>query len=62
MIRADLRRARAAWIKGTLNRAERRASGFLAEADHAGCVVGFHALRATYITLLVESGASVKVV
>jgi hypothetical protein len=60
--RADLRRARAAWIKGALNRAERRASGFLTEADHAGRVVGFHALRVTFVTLLVKSGASVKAV
>jgi hypothetical protein len=43
-------------------RRERRDSGLLAEIDGTGRVVDFHALRATYITLLVKSGASVKVV
>ena len=65
MIRADLRRAKARWIKATCDpreRRERRDSEFLAERDGAGRVVDFHALRATYITLLVRSGASVKVV
>jgi integrase len=65
MIRADLRRAKARWLMATRDRKERRGrrdSEFLAEADGAGRVVDFHALRATYITLLVKSGASVKVV
>ncbi len=65
MVRADLRRARARWIRETTNRDERRArraSGFLAEVDSTGRVVDFHAFRVTYITLLVKGGESVKVV
>jgi len=63
MIRADLRRARARWIRATANRQERRErrrSDFLAVIDGDGRVVDFHALRATYITMLVKGGASVK--
>ena len=63
MVRADLHRARAWWIKATVNRAERRErrrSDFLREHDAEGRVVDFHALRATFITMLVKSGASVK--
>ena len=55
---------RARWIREPRDRAERRerrASGFLADADSAGHVVDFHALRVTYITALVKGGASVKV-
>jgi len=65
MIRTDIRRARARWIRATRDRQQRRKrrdSDFLAETDAAGRVVDFHALRATYITLLVKSGASIKVV
>jgi hypothetical protein len=64
MIRADLRRARAHWILATPNRRERRKrldSEFLVVADGAGRVADFHALRVTYITLLVKAGASTKV-
>ncbi len=64
MIRADLRRAKARWIRGTADRGERRErrrSDFLAVVDDAGRLVDFHALRTTYITLLVKGGASVKV-
>jgi len=60
---ADLRRARAAWIRATddpQERRERRESGFLAREDAEGRVVDFHALRATYVTMLVKGGASVK--
>lgn len=63
MIRADLRRARAHWITATperRERRERRRSDFLAVVDGAGCVVDFHALRVTYITMLVKGGASVR--
>ena len=63
MIHADLRRARARWIRETRNpaeRRERRASDFLKVADSAGRVVDFHALRVTFITMLVRSGVSVK--
>ncbi len=63
MLRADLRRARAWWIKAVGDRAgrrERRGSDFLRDRDRDGRLVDFHALRATFITLLVKSGASVK--
>ena len=64
IVRADLRWAKARWIKETQDRAERRRrrdDGFLAHRDAAGRIVDFHALRVTYITLLVKGGASVKV-
>jgi len=63
MIRLDLRRARARWIKATTDRAERqtrRQSDFLAVVDHDGQRVDFHALRVTFITWLVQGGAQVK--
>jgi len=63
MIRYDLRIARAHWIKATNIRAERRErrkSDFLAVADHLGRIADFHALRATYITLLIKGGGSIK--
>ena len=64
MVKADLRRAKAWWIKTTCDHRERRErwrSNFLAVIDDTGRVVDFHALRATYITLLVKGGVSVKV-
>ena len=64
MIRADLRRAKARWIRAIQDRGERRLrrdSEFLALADDAGRVVDFHALRTTFITMLVKSGASMRV-
>ena len=64
MLRLDLRRARARWIRavaGRVERRDRRESSFLAVTDDAGRVVDFHALRTTYITMLVKGGASVKV-
>jgi len=64
MIRLDLRRARAQWIREGVNQAdrrERRESDCLAVEDSAGRLIDFHALRVTYITLLVRGGASVKV-
>lgn len=64
MIRADLRRARAWWIREAADRAERRkrqASVFLAYSDDAGRVADFHSLRHTFISRIVASGASVKV-
>ncbi len=63
MLRADMRRAKASWIRGTNDRAERcdrHKSDFLAYIDGYGRVVDFHALRSTYITMLVKGGASVK--
>ena len=64
MLRADLRRAKARWIREAsegATRRERRSSDFLAVEDSEGRVVDFHALRATYITALVKGGASMKV-
>jgi len=64
MLRRDLAAARAAWLAETKDNAERQersASDFLAATDASGRVVDFHAQRHTYITRLVQSGASVKV-
>jgi len=64
MIRADLRRAKARWIRETQNRKERRTrlgSEFLGVEDASGRIADFHSLRVSYITLLVKSGVSVKV-
>ncbi len=64
MIERDLRRARDMWVReaGSWEAMRRRwASDFLLATDPEGRVVDFHALRATYITLLVKGGASVKV-
>lgn len=63
MMEADLRRAKAKWIKASTDPAERRqrrASDFLAFRDSAGRIADFHALRASFITALVRGGASVK--
>jgi integrase len=51
-------------IREAARRAERRKrldSDFLNAVDSSGQIVGFHALRTTYSTMLVERGASVKV-
>jgi len=61
MLKADLRRARAWWIRETPDPAERRsrrASSFLASRDASGRVVDFHALRHTFITRLARSGVT----
>ncbi len=59
MLRTDLRRAKAWWIKETQDRGERRArrrSYLFATPDGSGRVVDFHALRHTFITRLARSG------
>ncbi|MEK6677035.1 MAG: site-specific integrase, partial [Planctomycetota bacterium] len=64
MINVDLRCARARWIKEVASKAQRRLrlkTDFLKTTDHDNRVCDFHALRHTYITRLVRSGASVKV-
>ena len=64
LIRTDLDAAREAWIKEARSKEERlarRQSDFLAYRDGAGRVVAFHALRHTYISRLVASGAGLKV-
>ena len=63
-MKADLRRARAAWIKAATLAQDRRSrarSSFALYRDGSGLVADFHALRHTYISRLVGSGASVKV-
>jgi integrase len=65
MVRADLRRAKAQWIRETPDRGtrrERRDADFLSERDSAGRVADFHAAgRHTYITRLGRAGVSMKV-
>jgi len=59
MLKADLRRARAWWIREVRNPAERRRrreSSFLMSRDASNRVVDFHALRHTFITRLARSG------
>jgi len=63
MLRHDLGRARAKWLreeKNPQNRRERRKSDFLAVVDDGGRVFDFHSLRHHYISKVVSSGASVK--
>lgn len=63
MIREDMRRARAAWIRATPDRKQRRERNkttFMAYRDSAGRVADFHSLRHTYISRIISSGASVK--
>jgi len=63
MLRADLRDARAAWIRAATDRAERkerRESGFLVFRDDAGRVLDFHAFHHTFITNLARAGVHPK--
>jgi integrase/recombinase XerD len=63
MLRMDLERARAAWIKEAADDKEKEArekSQFLRHQDTSGRVVDFHALRMTFITNLSLSGVSPK--
>jgi site-specific recombinase XerD len=63
MLRADLDRARLAWIKEATTEAEqeaRKESQFLLETNQTGHVVDFHALRKTFITNLTRSGVAPK--
>ena len=55
MFRRDLADTRAAWIAGSQGDSE---GDFLAYEDSRGCYADFHALRHTYITGIVRSGAS----
>jgi integrase len=64
MIAADMRRAWRLWIRqepSKKRRAELAGSDFLRVVDAEGQIVDFHALRHTYISTVVASGASVKV-
>ena len=63
-LRKDLADARQAWIKEAetpKEQADRQASDFLKDEDASGRVADFHALRHTYVTRVVRSGASAKV-
>ena len=64
MMRKDLDAAREAWLKEARtdkDRAEREKTHFLSYRDGANRVADFHALRHTYISRLVASGANIKV-
>jgi len=64
MLRADLQAARDTWIQEAANdreRTEREKNDFLASVDAEGRIVDFHSVRHTYITAVVNGGASVKV-
>ena len=64
LMRADLDAARQAWIEeaqAEKERGKRQQSHFLAYRDGADRVADFHALRHTYISRLVASGANIKV-
>ena len=65
MLRADLDAARAAWegeaTTDAARDARRREPSFLRTPDAAGRVVDFHALRHSYVSGIVASGASVKI-
>jgi integrase len=64
MIRLDLSDARAAWVSVAPDgrpRADWAADNFLAYRDADGRHSDFHALRHTYVSLIVRSGASAKV-
>jgi integrase len=64
MMREDLEAGRDAWLEEAPSkkvRKEREKTSFLKYRDAAGRVADFHALRHTYISRLVRSGANVKV-
>ena len=64
MLKADLERARNAWVEKAEDdkeRQRREASEFLAYRDGAGRCADFHALRHTFISTLARSGISPKV-
>lgn len=63
LLRADMDAARARWIEEAADeaeRAKREKSDFLRHTDREGRVVDFHGLRHTFISRVVETGASVK--
>ncbi len=64
ILRADIETAREAWLAEAVDekdRQERERSDFLRHTDSQGRVVDFHGLRHTFISQVVQSGASVKV-
>jgi integrase len=66
MLYKDLAAARQAWLRECLSDLEayiaREQTDFLAEENHAGHVLDFHALRHTCGAWLVLSGVNVKIV
>ena len=62
MLRADAGAAREVWIGDVAGKAQedRQKTTFLADTDASGSTLDFHGLRVSYISWLVESGASVK--
>lgn len=63
MIRRDMEEARAKWLqsfKDARQREEAEQSDFLAYRDTMGLVTDFHALRHTYISRVVRTGATAK--
>lgn len=63
MIRGDLKEARQKWLQSfedARQRTQADQSDFLTYRDAAGLVADFHALRHTYISRIVRSGASAK--
>jgi integrase len=65
MMRHDLAAARAAWLDeagSDGDHKERERSDVLAYRDASGRVADFHALRHTYVSRLVRSGANIRVV
>ena len=61
MIRRDLAEARKKWIsfaQDARQRAEREQSDFLTYCNAAGLVADFHGLRHTFISRIVETGAT----
>ncbi len=65
MLKADLQRARTAWIEQASEDEnevkKRQRSNFLAYKDSDGRYADFHALRHTFITNMVKSGISPKI-
>lgn len=64
ILQRDLASARAAWLKGAKQPAERKRreqSGFLRDVDAAGQVLDFHSLRHGFITKLVMANVPPKV-
>ncbi len=64
MLRADLDKARQTWLHEAATpreRTRREGTDFLSAENEQGLVADFHSLRATFITLIVKGGVSVKV-
>jgi len=64
VLRADLRSARAAWIREAVSHKERRERrddpSFLRPVDASDKVVDFHSLRVTFISRVIDAGANLK--